>query len=570
VDDGGRAALDTTVAAQIGPQDVLAIPPEHQAESLTIPALMRQLAADHGDRTAIVFGDDEWTFARLHDEIIAFEQGLLGIGAGKGTRVALLMANRPQFVVAAFAAMGIGSVVCPISTYEPAPRRDDILRQTDAAIFVLQDGLLRSDYLGELLRDHPGVLESTGEPWYDQTLPYLRHVIHFGDGRSGGRLHTWGDIVANAPPVPPQTLTAIESSIHPTDDAMIISTSGTSGVPKGVVHGHRSVVIQFKEIGHQFSITKDDVTWGTYPLFWSAGLAWLFGSGFALGAKLVLQEVFDAGEAVELIAEHRVTIIHMTPPQVPALEQAADADPRDLTSLRIVPRGSLTRHVPRPDDAPWGAAALGLSETMTIASSVPWDGPLELRLNTNGRPLPGTFMKIVDPESRAALPIGEHGEIAIKGTRLMKGYNKRFPETYLDAHGYYMTGDGGFFDDDGYLHWTGRITQTIRTSAANVSPMEVELALSSLPAVKLAAVLGAPDQILGEIVVACVVPQPGATATEEELRTQLKGKLAGYKIPRHVLFVDEPELEMTATGKVRLEKLRDIVSERLAVIAQTS
>ena len=377
-------------------------------------------------------------------------------------------------------------------------------------------------------------------------------------------MHAWNAFIAGAPPLSPEIIAALEASIHPTDDAFIIYTSGTSGVPKGVVHGHRSMAIQFDRLPREFSITSEDVAWGTYPLFWSAGIAWLLGASMAIGAKLVLQETFEPIEALNLIENHRVTIIHATPPQISEMERALETHQADLSSLRIIPRGAFVKQVPRPEDAPWGGASLGLTETLTLATSVRWDGPLELRLNTNGRPLPGTFVKIVDPATRETLPDGEHGEVGLKGSSLMKGYNKRFPETYLDADGYYLTGDGGFIDDDGYLHWTGRMTQMIRTNSANVSPLEVEQALYELPVVKLAAVLGGTDEEVGEVVVACVVAQPGVAVTEEDVRTQLKGRLASYKIPRSVLFLDEPDLEMTGTGKPRLETLRQIVAQRLS------
>ena len=151
----------------------------------------------------------------------------------------------------------------------------------------------------------------------------------------------------------PEIIAALEASIHPTDDAFIIYTSGTSGVPKGVVHGHRSMAIQFDRLPREFSITSEDVAWGTYPLFWSAGIAWLLGASMAIGAKLVLQETFDPIEALNLIENHRVTIIHATPPQISEMERALETHQADLSSLRIIPRGAFVKQVPRPEDAPW-------------------------------------------------------------------------------------------------------------------------------------------------------------------------------------------------------------------------
>jgi acyl-CoA synthetase (AMP-forming)/AMP-acid ligase II len=145
----------------------------------------------------------------------------------------------------------------------------------------------------------------------------------------------------------------------------------------------------------------------------------------------------------------------------------------------------------------------------------------------------------------------------------MKGYNKAFPETYLDASGYYRTKDAGYFDDDGYLHWTGRMSEVIRTNSAMVSPAEVEAALYQSARVKLAAVVGAPDETYGEIVVACVVPAVQASVSEDDLRAELKGRLASYKIPARIFFLEEPELPMTATGKPVLDKVKSLVAARM-------
>jgi acyl-CoA synthetase (AMP-forming)/AMP-acid ligase II len=538
-------------------------PPEHLDPGLTFPGWLRRTCERYGDRPAFVFGDDVWSFTRLHDEVVRMERALLGLGAGKGTRVAVLMGARPEWVVTVFAAMGIGAIAVPLSTYEPALARHALLRHADAAILVLQDRLLKNDYLEDLLAAHPRLLEDG--PLFEEDLPYLRHVIHLGDGRSGGHVIGYDDALAQAPELPPSYLAAIEADIHPTDDALVVYTSGTSGASKGVLHAHRTVAIQFDRLPREFSTRSEDVVWGTYPLFWSAGIAWVLGASLAIGAKLVLQEWFDVRQALDLIAEHRVTVAHATPLHFQQLEEALADHPVDISSLRILPRDCLTKVLPRPADAPFGGASLGLTETLTLATSEPWDGPLQLRLSTNGRPLEGTLARIIDPESGATLPVGEHGEVVLKGTTLMKGYNKRFPETYLDADGYYRTGDGGYFDEDGYLHWTGRISQLIRTNSDNVSPAEVEAALQSLDGVKFAVAVGVHDPDYDEVVAAAVVPKPGAALTQEDIRAQLKEKLASYKIPRHVLFLAEDEIEMTATGKARLTGLKELMNERLGL-----
>ena len=173
-------------------------------------------------------------------------------------------------------------------------------------------------------------------------------------------------------------------------------------------------------------------------------------------------------------------------------------------------------------------------------------------------------MKIIDPGTGETLPVNEHGEIALKGTTMMKGYNKTFPETYLDDSGYYRTSDSGYFDEEGYLHWTGRMSQVIRTNNTLVSPVEVEAALHLDPGIKVAAVIGVPDETYGEIVVACVVPAAEASLTDESVRAELKSRLASYKMPRRIFFVEESELPLTGTGKPVLSSVESVVAARMA------
>ncbi len=543
--------------------------PIHQDPDLTVPVWLRRTCERYGDRPALIFGDETWSYRRLAEEVTKLEATLLGLGVTKGARVSIVMGMRPEWVVAAFAVMNIGAVAVPLSTYEPAPARERLLRHADASVVILQHQMLRHTYLEDLLQDHPWLEDAGPEPHFDPALPYLRHVIQLGGGPTRGRLLSWEDALGNPPALPEGYLDSVEREIHPTDDALIVYTSGTSGVPKGVIHAHRCPAVQFDRLYLEFTVDSEDVVWGSYPLFWSAGIGWLLGPSLGIGATVVLQEWFDADEALDLIEKHRITVAHITPQQTAELEEALAHRQADVSSLRILPRSSLRDRLGLPEDGPFGGASLGLSETLTLAASIPWNTPVEVRLQTNGRPLPGTLMKIIDPQTGETLPPNEHGEIAIKGTTLMKGYNKQFPETYLDGCGYYRTRDAGYFDDEGYLHWTGRMSEVIRTSSAMVSPGEVEAALYQNPRVRLAAVVGAPDETYGEIVVACVVPTAETFLSADDIRAELKGRLASYKIPARIFFVEESELPMTATGKPVLDKVKSLIATRMQSEGET-
>ncbi|NRA76399.1 MAG: long-chain fatty acid--CoA ligase, partial [Planctomycetes bacterium] len=208
-------------------------------------------------------------------------------------------------------------------------------------------------------------------------------------------------------------------------------------------------------------------------------------------------------------------------------------------------------------------ASYGASETFTISSMIACDAPIELRSTTSGRPLPGMVVRIVDPESDARRPAGTEGEIAVKGVTLMRGYHKVLPELIFDSDGFYRSQDGGSLDTDGYLHWTGRLSNLIKTGGANVSPVEIQEALERHPQIKVGIPVGVGHPTLGEVIVLCAVPVAGETLDEGEIRTFLRKRMAAYKIPKRVLTFRSDELSYTGNQKIQVAPLVDAARERL-------
>jgi fatty-acyl-CoA synthase len=217
------------------------------------------------------------------------------------------------------------------------------------------------------------------------------------------------------------------------------------------------------------------------------------------------------------------------------------------------------------EDAWSPRAAYGLSETCTIISSLPCDTPREIRERSQGAILPGNLVRIVDRDKGDALPVDAIGEITVKGPTLMVGYVKKLPEECFDEDGFFHTGDAGYVDGDGYLHWTGRMTDMIKTGGANVSPVEIEETLLRHPGLKAALAIGIPDAKLGEMVVLCAVAHDGVSVDGDDVRGFLRGRVASYKIPRRVLFFDEDELSLTGNAKIRSDELRKLAMQRLPV-----
>jgi acyl-CoA synthetase (AMP-forming)/AMP-acid ligase II len=334
----------------------------------------------------------------------------------------------------------------------------------------------------------------------------------------------------------------------------------------------RAPVIQSWRFAEIMQLDEDDVVFTAQPFFWTAGMAMSLGATLAAGARLVLQQIFEPGAALELIEAERATAVHAWPHQEKALAEHPSAPERDLSRVRKVEFSSPIAALVGLEKDEWGTyGSYGLSETFTLAAALPASAPAELRRKTSGLPLPGISLRIVDPETGNLLadPRGK-GEIALKGVTLMRGYYKVAPELCLDAEGYFHTQDGGSFDADGYLHWTGRLSNLIKTGGANVSPLEIERALDADPEIRVALAVGVPHPVLGEVIALCVVcadgeqPTPDrARAKEQVLREQLRSKLAAYKVPKRVLFFRASELAYTANQKIQVGPLQQAALARL-------
>jgi fatty-acyl-CoA synthase len=534
-----------------------------EREDLTFGGFIAECAMRYGDREALIFGDRRVTFRELEREVRQFARALLAAGVGKGSSVAVMLANRPEFVIAAFGAGSIGAVVVPVSTFASSDERDYILRHSDASVLVTQPSLFNHRFVDELLESHPEL--AAGEPGRlrSTTFPFLRRIVSLGPtGRPS--VETWDDTVARAAEVPDELLDAAMAEVHPRDPGIIIYTSGTSAHPKGVLHTNGTPVIQSKRWAAALGLTPDDKLLSRFPYFWSAGFTMTLGGPLAAGASVITIEAFEAGTALEIIERERVTALQGMPETYNEIVEHPDFRTRDLSSLTLsVGAEPLVAALP---DRAWRAQAngYGLTETFTLCT---WAEPEETNgefRTVHGRPLPGIDLRIVDGETGQELPTGQLGEIAVKGATFMLGYYKGYAEEYLDRNGYFRTGDSGHLDEQGILHWGGRLTGMIKTAGANVSPVEIESKLSLWGRLKLATVVPVPHPRLGEAVVLCATCHEDDPVSVEEILGHLKTCLASYKVPKRVVFVDEHELPHTATEKVKLADACRLAARRIA------
>jgi fatty-acyl-CoA synthase len=404
--------------------------------------------------------------------------------------------------------------------------------------------------------------ESIRTPKY----PFLRRLVAL-DAHGEGAVQPWNDFLATGDAIADEVIDAIVCETTPTDDGIIIYSSGTTSLPKGVLHMHRAAMLQSWRHGYREGFTPDDRVYSELPLFWTAGFAAVVGATLSRGACLVLHPRFEGDDALRLIEEERATILQMLPHHDGDLREAYARGKYDISTIRrdqhrITGEPSPGKYIP-------SQAAYGSSETFTSATALPRDARAE-DLDSHGALIAGSSIRIIDGMTGDALGPGQEGEITLKGLTLMRGYVKVPPEETFDSEGYFHTGDAGWIDERGLLHWTGRLTTVIKTSGANVSPLEVEELLATHPDVKGVVVVGVPDPLAGELVVACVVARVGSAVSEDDVRKFLRPSLSTYKVPRRVLFFADDELPKTGSDKFDVNAARAIAADRLTTEASVS
>jgi acyl-CoA synthetase (AMP-forming)/AMP-acid ligase II len=534
--------------------------------ALTLGGWLAEVTRRYGPREALVLheqgGVTRWTYAELWDRANEVARALLACGVGKGTRVGVLMTNRPEFLSAVFGAALAGCVATTLSTFSTAAELEHLLQASACSVLLLERRILKKDFAEIVATLEPGLASARAGHIASAKFPFLRHVASVGGGT--GAVEDWQVFLSRGQSVDQALVDAAAATVTPADPGVLFFSSGSTAKPKGILSAHRGVSLQLWR-WKRFYAAKDDVrTWSANGFFWSGNFGMAIGGALSSGGSLVLQSTFQPEEALALMEREKATMAVAWPHQWAQLEAASNWNDVDLSTLHYVdPKTPLGRHPTVATDWQEPLAAYGNTETFTISAIFDSGTPEEEIGGSHGVPLPGNVFKIVDPLTGEVTPLGERGEIAVKGATMMLGYIGIPIDETLDDEGFFRTGDGGWFDEKGRLHWEGRLNDIIKTGGANVSPVEIDSILKDCPGVKMTQTVGVPHDTLGELVVACIVPHDGAVLDEAAVRAFAREQLASFKVPRRVLFFDENELSLTGTAKIKTADLRTLVAKRL-------
>jgi acyl-CoA synthetase (AMP-forming)/AMP-acid ligase II len=516
----------------------------------TIPEALRA-RADRPDDPFVIGSDFRLTFGEADRRSRALGSRLLAAGIGKGTHLGLLYGNSPEWVVAWLAASRIGALTVPLSTFAPGAELARTIRHCDVhALLAAQEFAGAS--LPDRLEDGLDGLAGSRPELELEAAPFLRWV-HVEGGEA-----PWSRPLEGA--VRSSLVAVAEQSVAPSDALVIVTTSGTTAEPKSIVHSHGSLVRHAALLAGRRGLFRDDRIYSPMPFFWVGGLTMVVLAALSSGAGAVVQERFEPGEALALMARERVTHVACWPNAARAIADHPSFASTDLSAVR---GGPLVEALPphmRPAAPDLAPTVLGMSETGGPHTAQD-DGyaPLpEHQRGSFGRSLPGMEHRVVDVDSGADIHDGRVGELFVRGRFLMDGLYKRERSDTFTPDGWYATGDLARLDADGLLYFTGRRSTMIKTGGSNVSPSEVEAALCDIDGVSGAFVFGVPAGDRGDDVGAVVVTA-GVPIDLDQLRVEAKRRLSSFKVPRRLVQLTENEVPMLPTGKPDVPRLRALL-----------
>jgi long-chain acyl-CoA synthetase len=519
------------------PNDVpkhLNIPP------VALQAILSQTATNLPEKTAINFGERKISYAELDGLSNRLANALKELGVKKGERLALFLPNIPQFVIAYFGALKVGAVVTAVSPLHREREVEHQLSDSGAENIVVLDSLFP-------------IVENVWERTQLKNV-ILTDLEDFSSKKPSNKNHGVLNFKELIEKTPEKTL---QMQFQPDVDlAALQYTGGTTGTAKGVMLTHTNLCSNALAFASWIKGTTQDVFLAALPLFHIYGMTTSMTTPISLGAEMVLLPKFEPAKVLQTIERQRVTVYCGSPTMYSMLLANPELEKHDLTSIRVCISGAapLPPQVQKRFMQVTGgflAEGYGLTEASPVTHCTPVDKSMKtVKVGSIGLPLPGTEARIVDLETgQQTLAAGENGELAVKGPQVMRGYWQKPDETKMVLRdGWLLTGDVAYMDSDGYFYITDRKKDLIKYKDYSVYPRELEDVLYEHPAVKLCAVVGKPDDLVGEVPKAFVVLKDGLEVKGEELTRFVNGKVAPYKAIREVEF--RKELPISSAGKV--------------------
>jgi fatty-acyl-CoA synthase len=520
----------------------------------TIGAAMARTVAAFAERPALVVRhqDVRWTWGELDAQVERVARGLIAAGIAVGDRVGLWSPNRYEWVLAQFATARVGAIMVCLN---PAYRTSELeftLRQSGCRMLLAAPSFRTSDYVAM---------------WHEVAAqcPTVTDAIFFDSPQ-------WEALLERADECTSDQLAAREASLDHRDPINIQYTSGTTGLPKGATLTHRNILNNGFFVGEACRFTEHDRVCIPVPFYHCFGMVMGNLGSLTHGSCMVIpNDAFDPVTVLQTVHDERCTVLYGVPTMFIAELAVDDFDRYDLGSLRTgIMAGSpcpveVMKQVIDRMHMHDVTIAYGMTETSPVSTQTGADDSVDRRVSTVGRVHPHVEIRVADPDTGATLPRGTAGEFQTRGYSVMRGYWDEPEKTAhaVDADGWMHTGDLAVMDDEGYVNITGRIKDLIIRGGENISPREVEEFLYGHPDVVDVQVVGVPDAKYGEEVCAFVRVRPGASVSPDDVRDFCRGRIAHFKVPRHVLVIDE--FPMTVTGKIQKYKLRDRATDELGL-----
>lgn len=534
----------------------------------TVGELLEVQAKKYPEHEAVVYADRNLRMNYKEFNMLCRKgaRGLMKLGVKKGEHIAAWSSNTPEWVVSQFATGKMGAVLVTVNTNYRTAELEYLLKQSDSTTIILMEQYKDASYIDmvyeivpELKTSEPGKLESSN-------LPYLKNVIVMGEKRFPGT-YSWQDILDMADGVTEEELDNQMATLKQSEVINMQYTSGTTGFPKGVMLTHSNIVNNAYNVASAMKLTDQDRLCIPVPFFHCFGCVMGTLACATVGATMVPVQEFSPKAVLETVEKEKCTALHGVPTMFIAELNDPEFEKYDLSSLRtgIMAGSNCPIEVMKAVNEKMGATeitiAYGQTESSPVITQTRTNDPLELRVETVGKALPEVEVKIVKPGTMEEVPRGVQGELCTRGYHVMEGYYKNPDATReaIDAEGWLHTGDLAVMDENGYCRVTGRLKDMIIRGGENIYPREIEEFLYRHPKVLDVQVVGIPDSVYGEEVMAWIILKDGESVTPDEIKEYCKGKISKHKIPRYIEFTES--YPMTASGKIQKFKLREQAME---------